>query len=180
MKKLLFFTIFLFTLSGYAQFGVKISYVAFDLKSKGENLNESEIIDGLGLGLDYGFNLGKFKLIAGINADFVSEDGEESESVITPSLGVKYYIGNKIGLRGGLAVPIWDIPRGQGLLPSALHVPFGLDYAISDKISIFAMYSIAAQNRLDIDYYENTFPIGSWGIDSITDSSFNFGIHYSF
>lgn len=180
MKKLLFITSILFTLSGYAQFGVKVSYVAFDLNSKGENFNESEIIDGGAFGLDYGFNLGKFKLIAGIDAAFVNQDGEESESVITPSLGIKYYLNSKIGLRGGLAVPIWDIPRGQGLLPSALHIPLGLDYSISEKISIFAIYSIAAQNRFDIDYYKNNFPSGSWENYTITDNNFNLGIHYSF
>ncbi len=149
----------------FAQFGIKANYTSYNLKVSAQGLSVSETVDGFGIGLDYAFELGKTSLIAGLSADFLSEDGE-SETVITPSAVIRYPIGDSFGLRGGLALVNWSDVEDP-IKASLLHLPIGLDVGVSEKISIIANYSIALGDRLD-------------GEGKFTDNNFNIGLHYSF
>ena len=90
----------LFSLNGFSQFGINVNYSSYTMKMSYEGLSADESIDGFGIGLDYAFELGVTTLIAGLNADFLSEDGD-SETVITPSAVIRYPIAETIGLRAG-------------------------------------------------------------------------------
>ena len=81
MKKIIFTLIILFSLNGFSQFGIKVNYASYNLKASFEGISADETADGFGVGLDYAFELGATTLIAGLNADFLSSDGE-SETVI--------------------------------------------------------------------------------------------------
>lgn len=149
----------------FAQFGIKVNYASYNLKVSSMGLSASETVDGFGVGLDYAFKLGETTLITGLNADFLSEDGE-SETVITPSAVIRYPIGDSFGLRGGLALVNWSDTEGL-IKASLMHLPLGLDVGISDKLSIIANYSIALGDRLE-------------GEGKFTDNNINVGLHYSF
>ena len=107
MKKIIFLSIVLFSLNGFSQFGVKVNYASYNLKASFQGISADETSDGFGVGLDYVFELGATALIAGLNADFLSSDGE-SETVITPSAVLRYPLGDTFGLRGGLALVNWS------------------------------------------------------------------------
>lgn len=149
----------------YAQFGIKVNYASYNLKVSASGVSASETVDGFGVGLDYAFALGETTLIAGFNADFLSEDGE-SETVITPSAVIRYPIGDSFGLRGGLALVNWSDAEDP-IKSSLIHLPLGLDVGVSDKLSLIASYSIALGDRLD-------------GEGKFTDNNINVGLHYSF
>ena len=166
MKYLLLSLCFFISSFTYAQFGAKVNYASYNLKVSFGGVSVDEAVDGFGVGLDYAFELGKSKLIAGLNADFISNDGD-SETVITPSAIIRYPLGDSFGLRGGLALVNWS-DDGEGLIkPSLLHLPIGLDVEVSEKISIVAGYSIALGDRLE-------------GEGKLTDNSINVGLHYKF
>ena len=92
MKKIIFTLTILFSLNGFSQFGIKVNYASYNLKASFEGISADETADGFGIGLDYAFDLGKTKLITGLNADFLSNDGD-GETVITPSAVIRYPIG---------------------------------------------------------------------------------------
>lgn len=163
MKKTIFFLIMLFSLNGFSQFGINVNYSSYTMKMSYEGLSADESIDGFGIGLDYAFELGVTTLIAGLNADFLSEDGDR-ETVITPSAVIRYPIAETIGLRGGLALVNWPDAEDP-INASLLHLPLGLDFKASEKISIIAKYSIALGDRLD-------------GDGKVTDNNVTVGLHY--
>lgn len=165
MKKTIFILTILFSLNGFSQFGIKVNYASYTLKASFEGISADETADGFGVGLDYAFELGKTKLIAGLNADFLSNDGD-SETVITSSAVMRYSLGDTFGLRGGLALVNWSDAEDP-IKASLLHLPIGLDVEVSDKISIVANYSIALGDRLD-------------GEGKLTDNNINVGLHYNF
>ena len=165
MKYLSLLTFLLIGSFTFAQFGVKVNYASYNLKVSVMGVSASETVDGFGVGLDYAFELGETTLIAGLSADFLSEDGE-SETVIIPSAVVRYPIGDSFGLRGGLALVNWSDTEDP-IKASLLHLPLGLDFGVSDNLSIIANYSIALGDRLD-------------GEGKFTDNNVNVGLHYSF
>ena len=165
MKYLSLLTFLLIGSFTFAQFGVKVNYASYNLKVSVMGASASETVDGFGVGLDYAFELGETTLIAGLSADFLSEDGE-SETVIIPSAVVRYPIGDSFGLRGGLALVNWSDTEDP-IKASLLHLPLGLDFGVSDNLSIIANYSIALGDRLD-------------GEGKVTDNNVNVGLHYSF
>ena len=165
MKKIIFTLIILFSLNGFSQFGIKVNYASYNLKASFEGISADETADGFGVGLDYAFELGATTLIAGLNADFLSSDGE-SETVITPSAVIRYPLGDTFGLRGGLAIVNWSDAEDP-IKASLLHLPIGLDVEVSEKLSIIANYSIALGDRLD-------------GDGKLTDNNVNVGLHYEF
>jgi predicted porin len=165
MKYLSLLTFLLIGSFTFAQFGVKVNYASYNLKVSVMGASASETVDGFGVGLDYAFELGETTLIAGLSADFLSEDGE-SETVIIPSAVVRYPIGDSFGLRGGLALVNWSDTEDP-IKASLLHLPLGLDFGVSDNLSIIANYSIALGDRLD-------------GEGKFTDNNVNVGLHYSF
>lgn len=153
----------LFSLNGFSQFGINVNYSSYTMKMSYEGLSADESIDGFGIGLDYAFELGATTLIAGLNADFLSEDGD-SETVITPSAVIRYPIAETISLRGGLALVNWSDAEDP-INASLLHLPLGLDFKASEKISIIAKYSIALGDRLD-------------GDGKVTDNNVSVGLNY--
>ena len=142
-----------------------MNYASYNLKASFGGISADETADGFGVGLDYAFELGATTLIAGLNADFLSSDGE-SETVITPSAVIRYPLGDTFGLRGGLAIVNWSDAEDP-IKASLLHLPIGLDVEVSEKLSIIANYSIALGDRLD-------------GDGKLTDNNVNVGLHYKF
>ena len=165
MKNIIFLLTFLFSLNGFSQFGIKVNYASYTLKASSMGVSTSSTYDGFGVGLDYFFELGATTLIAGLNADFIGSDGE-TDTVITPSAVVRYPLGDTFALRGGLALANWSDVE-EPVKASLLHLPIGLDYEVSEKISIIANYSIALGDRLD-------------GQGKITDNNIKVGLHYKF
>ncbi len=165
MKKIIFILTILFSLNGFSQFGIKVNYASYTLKASFEGISADETADGFGVGLDYAFELGKTKLIAGLNADFLADDGDR-ETVISSSAVMRYPLGDTFGLRGGLALVNWSDAEDP-IKASLLHLPIGLDVEVSEKISIVANYSIALGDRLD-------------GEGKLTDNNINVGLHYNF
>ena len=129
----------LFSLNGFSQFGINVNYSSYTMKMSYEGLSADESFDGFGIGLDYAFELGVTTLIAGLNADFLSEDGD-SETVITPSAIIRYPIAETIGLRGGLALVNW--PDAEDPINSRLS-------AITSVI----LPCITLPNRIQITLY---------------------------
>ena len=165
MKKIIFLSVILFSINGFSQFGIKVNYVSYNLKVSFEGISVDDTADGFGVGLDYSFELGATTLIAGLNADFISNDGD-GETVITPSAVIRYPLGDTFGLRGGFALVNWSDAEDP-IKASLLHLPIGLDVEVSEKISIVANYSIALGDRLD-------------GEGQLTDNNINVGLHYKF
>ena len=163
MKKTIFFLIILISANGFSQFGINVNYSSYTMKMSYEGLSVDESYDGFGVGLDYAFELGATTLVAALNADFLSEEGD-SETVITPSAVIRYPIAETINLRGGLALVNWPDAEDP-IKGSLLHLPLGLDFKASDKVSIIAKYSIALGDRLD-------------GDGKVTDNNVSVGLHY--
>ena len=177
MKKYLLLLAVVFSLNGFSQWGANINFVSYTIKAEigveGATVSDSEDYSGFSLGLDYGFKMDNLKLVAGLSADFVDVEGD-NETIITPSVMVKYPISDVIGVKGGFSLPTWDVDDGDGIKASILHLPLGLDYSLSEKVSLTAQYSIALGNRFkgDVDFSSDEL--------KITDNNLRFGIHFNF
>lgn len=177
MKKYLYLLTIVFSLNGFSQWGANINFVSYTLKAEigveGATVSDSDDYTGFSIGLEYGFEMDNLKLVAGLGADFVDVEGD-GETIITPSVMVSYPISNVIGLKGGFALPTWDVEDGDGIKASLLHLPLGLDYSLSEKISLSAQYSIALGNRFegDVDFSSDEL--------KFTDNNLRFGVHFNF
>jgi hypothetical protein len=161
MKKLIFLVTMLFALNGYSQFGAKANYVSYNLKVSDSGASYSETVDGFGIGLSYGFDL----ISIGLDADFLSSDGE-NETVISPNVMANFDLGDTVGVGAGLSLPIWS-DTGDGVKSALLHLPIAVSFNISDTFGVEAGYSISLGDRLE-------------GDGKLTDNHFTAGLKLSF
>jgi len=182
MKNFIFLISLIFSLNGFSQWGAKIDFVSYTIKAEmgagGASLSSSEDYAGFSFGLDYGFEIKKLMFVAGLSADFIDFEGD-SETIITPSVLLRYPVSNAIDLKGGFALPTWDVDDDDVIKASLLHLPLGFEFSFSEKISLIGQYSIALGNRFNGDESGGDEFFSSSEF-KYTDNNLRFGIHFSF